>query len=270
MRITSLAAVLLLPVFAAAATVDGVPIHSTTHGTGPKTLIFVHGWTCDETSWREQVPAFEKGYRMITLDLPGHGQSGAPKDAALSMVLFARAVEAVRAEAGADKVVLVGHSMGTPVIRHYARLFADHVAALVAVDGPLHFSGRPAGPITERLRGPNGMKNREAMIRNMFSAATTAGLQADILKMMLAPPESTATQAMAAMFTPNNWTKEVMRFPVLAIFADHSTENDPKYMKKIWPNSQGVEVPGTGHFLMMEKPAEFNRLLQSFLTKLGF
>src|SRR5689334_1295691 len=97
----------LLVQTAAAATVDGIPIHSSSGGAGNRTIIFIHGWTCDSTSWDAQVPAFSKDYRVITLDLPGHGKSGSPKDGKFSMDLFARAVEAVRAEAGADKVVLV-------------------------------------------------------------------------------------------------------------------------------------------------------------------
>jgi pimeloyl-ACP methyl ester carboxylesterase len=40
-----------------AATVDGLAIHSSVTGAGAKTVIFVHGWTCDETSWSQQVPA---------------------------------------------------------------------------------------------------------------------------------------------------------------------------------------------------------------------
>ena len=126
-----------------AASVDGLAIHSSTTGTGPATMIFIHGWTCDSSSWAAQVPAFAKKYRVITLDLPGHGKSASPKDGKFSMDLFARAVEAVRVEAKADKVVLVGHSMGAPVIRQYARLYPQHVAALVAVDGPLDFRGFP-------------------------------------------------------------------------------------------------------------------------------
>jgi pimeloyl-ACP methyl ester carboxylesterase len=261
---------LALATYAAAATVDGIPIHSTTHGSGAKTLIFVHGWTCDESSWTEQVPAFEKDFRVITLDLPGHGKSGSPKQAALSMVLFARAIEAVRAEARADRVVLIGHSMGVPVIRQYARMFPAHVAGLVPVDGVLHLSGSPNAPNADRMKGPDGVKNREAMIRGMFGPSATPAIQAHVLKMMLAPPEATATQAMASMFVASNWTEEVMAFPVLGIYADKSTANDPQYMKKIFPNSSVTEVPGTGHFVMLEKPAEFNKLLAGFLTKVKF
>src|SRR5579863_1168313 len=99
-----------------AASVDGLKIHSSTAGKGPKTVILVHGWTCDGTTWNSQVPELSKEYRVITLDLPGHGRSGSPKDGKLSMDLFARAVEAVRKDSHADRVVVVGHSMGTPVV----------------------------------------------------------------------------------------------------------------------------------------------------------
>ena len=112
----SLALVLAAARPLSAASVDGIPIHSTATGAGP-VLVFVHGWTCDSTSWAAQVPAFDKKYRVITLDLPGYGQSGSPKDGKFTMDLFARAVEAVRVESNVQQVVLIGHSMGALVIR---------------------------------------------------------------------------------------------------------------------------------------------------------
>jgi len=257
-------------VLTSAASVDGVVIHSTVRGSGPKTIVFVHGWTCDESSWREQVPFFEKNYRVITLDLPGHGKSGSPKSGPLSMELFAKSIEAVRVEAKAGKIVLVGHSMGTPVIRQYARMYSSNVAALVPVDGVLHLSGSPNAPNPDGMKGPEGLKNRETMIRGMFGKSATPAIQDHILKMMLAAPETTAYQAMAATFATSNWTEEAFSVPALGIYADHSASDDPVYFKKIFPNGSTVEVPGTGHFVMLEKPAEFNKLLADFLPKAGF
>src|SRR5579864_2547080 len=117
-----------------AASVDGLKIHSSITGNGSKTVILVHGYTCDESTWTEQVPALAKQYRVVTLDLPGHGKSDSPKESEFSMDLFARAVEAVRAEVKADRVVLAGHSMGSPVVIRYAQLHPEHAAALVLVD----------------------------------------------------------------------------------------------------------------------------------------
>jgi len=259
-----------------AATLDGMKIHSTSSGKGPKTIVLVHGWTCDDTSWSAQVPVLSKHYRVITLDLPGHGQSESPKDGKFSMDLFARAIEAVRAERRIDKIALVGHSMGTPVIRQYARLYPQHVAALVIVDGvviPPAQSARAATPPLDlqQLVTPEGLKMRQGMIEGMFTPKTPADVQERVLKMMLAAPPATAAGAMAATFDPSTWTDDVMTMPVYGIYAEKSALlGNPAYLKKVFPKIEYVEMPGTGHFVMMEQPEEFNRLLTSFLDGVAY
>ena len=273
-RLGVLAAVFTIASFvqpASAASVDGLKIQSSSSGAGP-TIVFVHGWTCDSSSWDGQVAAFAKDHRVVTLDLPGHGRSESPVGGKLSMDLFARAVEAVRAEAGADRIVLVGHSMGAPVIRQYAHLYPERVAGLVAVDGPLDmraFNELPAG-FPPPLTGPEGLEAREGMIRSMFIAETPAALQDKILKMMLAAPEATAVGAMNAMFDPAiRWT-DVTRAPALSIYAGTAQVPNAATTKELYPNHEATQLAGTGHFLMMEKPAEFNRLLAGFLDKIDF
>jgi pimeloyl-ACP methyl ester carboxylesterase len=253
------------------ATVDGIPLHSSSHGAGPTTVILVHGWTCDDTTWETQVPALAKQYRVLTLDLPGHGRSGSPKDGVFSMELFARAVEAVRSEAKADKVVLVGHSMGTPVVVQYAQMFPQHIAALVFVDGLLRI-GRdtPIARNPQQFTGPEGKKARESMVRGMFSASTTPAMQSHILNMMLGTSEATAVGSLKATWEIPTPKYEVIKAPVLGLYADHSGLADREFMKKTYPNLQYVEIPGTGHFLMMEKPDDFNRHLLDFLKTVSF
>ena len=228
-----------------AASVNGLDIHSTPVGSGP-TIVFVHGWTCDETSWREQVPAFDDDYRVITLDLPGHGKSDSPADGVFSMRLFADAVEAVRAEAGADKIVLVGHSMGAPVIRRYALDFPDRVAGLVAVDGSLDVRGFGRGG-----RGGGGGFSvtpamRENMIRGMFVPETAPELRQHILDMMLGAPEATASGAMAAMFGQSVEAGEVIDAPALAVVAGTAQLPNVETMRAIVPDFEAAQVPGTG------------------------
>ncbi len=251
-----------------AASVDGVQIHSTSTGKGPKTVVLVHGWTCDETAWSEQVPVLSKKYRVLTLDLPGHGKTGAPADGKLSMDLFARAVDAVRAEAKADHVVLVGHSMGTAVVVQYARLYPQHVAALVFVDGLVTLGAdRRRAPDPNQVAGPDGHKYRETMIRGMFSPTTTPANQTKILDMMLAAPDSTAVGAMNATFDPAIWKGDVLSMPILGIYADKSPSGNQAYMKDHFPKMEYHEVAGTGHFVMLDNPAEFNRILLEFLSR---
>jgi len=263
--VIALAAFLALPPLAPAASVDGIDIHWTSHGTGSRAVIFVHGWTCDETSWQGQVPAFSRQYRVVTLDLPGHGKSKAPKDGRLSMELFARAVEAVRREAGLDRAVLVGHSMGTPVIRQYALMYPQRVEALVLVDGLIQVAGGGRGVTAPSMTGPEGLKAREAMIRGMFGPSASPQLQQQILAMMLGASEATAAGAMAATWDESRWTNDVVTVPVLAVYADKSALADRAGMARLYTNLEYHEIAGTGHFVMMEKPAEFNRLLAEFL-----
>ena len=256
---------------ASAATVDGMTIHSASAGSGGATLVLVHGWTCDSTSWAAQVPEFAKKYRVITLDLPGHGRSGSPRDGKFSMDLFARAVEAVRAEAGVDKIVLVGHSMGAPVIRQYARLYPGHVAGLVAVDGPLDMRQFPADFKPPQLTGADGLKAREGMIRGMFTPQTPPDVQQKVLAMMLAAPEATAIGAMGSIMDPALRKNDVTPMPALTVWAGTNQQlPNVEETKKVLPNYQQTQVAGTGHFVMMERPDEFNRIVVGFVDKLTF
>jgi pimeloyl-ACP methyl ester carboxylesterase len=259
---------MLVPAIATA-TVDGLKIHASSTGQAKQTLIFIHGWTCDSTSWAGQVPEFYKKYHVVTVDLPGHGQSESPENGKFSMNLFARAVEAVRDEAKADKVVLIGHSMGVVVIRQYARLHPEHVAGLVAVDGPLLLA-QPGRAQQMELTGPEGLRVRENMIRSMFTPRTPLPLQQQILAMMLKTPEATAVGAFAAMFDPAIWKDEVMTTPGLAVYSGRGTIPNADDLKKRLPNFTATRIDGTGHFVMMEQPKEFNRLLTEFLESIKF
>jgi len=77
--------ILLLATASDAATVDGLKIHTTVSGKEPATVFLVHGYTCDETTWTEQVPALAKQFRVVTLDLPG----AAADVSAAGMIVYA-------------------------------------------------------------------------------------------------------------------------------------------------------------------------------------
>jgi pimeloyl-ACP methyl ester carboxylesterase len=251
------------------AMIDGAKINWAVAGKGDKTIVFVPGWTCDSTSWSKQVPAAARKYQTVTLDLPGHGKSGMPRGQ-FSMDLFAKAIEAVRREVKADQIILVGHSMGTPVIRRYAQLFPQHVEALVLVDGTvldpktaLGFAG-----VADRFKTPDAAKTRVEFIRSMFTPMTPPDLRARIEKMMLIPPDATAAGAMAAMADPAIWKDDPIDVPVLGIYADKSRLGNRELLAKLFPKIEYMEIPGTDHFLMLEKPEEFNRALLGFVDKI--
>ncbi len=259
-----------------AATVDGIRLHLTVSGRGPKTVILVHGWTCDERTWESQLPELSRTYRIITLDLPGHGQSGSPQDGKLSMNLFVRAIEAVRKEQNAERVVLVGHSMGTAAIMQYARIYPKLSSALVLVDGSV--SMPPSAPRDRMLSTAKqygeSASTREAMVQTMFTANTSEEVRKKVLSMTLAAPPATPLAAMQAFVDPAIWKEDVFPQPTLVVLGDMIDATDPEsdlnYMKARFPNLEYVKMAGAGHFLMLERPAEFNAILKSFLDKQRF
>src|SRR5215216_7117873 len=127
------------------AKLDGARIHYTSYGKGSDALVLVHGWGCNLTHWRDQIPDFAKRNRVIALDLPGHGQSDKPQ-IPYTMDLFANAIAAVMRDAKVERAVIVGHSMGTPVARQFYRKYPQKTLGIIIVDGGL----RPFG--TKEMR----------------------------------------------------------------------------------------------------------------------
>ena len=132
------------------------------------------------------------------------------------------------------------------------------------------FGGPPPSQAPPPMTGPEGLKARENMIRSMFTPETPAALQQQILAMMLKAPEATASGAMAAIFDPAIRKDDVMPMPALAVYAGTARVPKDEDMKKSLPKYEGTQIAGTGHFLMMEKPGEFNKLLMVFLEKIKF
>ena len=262
----ALVAVLAFQVLPAhAASVDEVDLHWSSHGAGPA-LILVHGWTEDESAWSEQVTALSRHYRVITLDLPGHGRSGIPT--AFSIELFARAVEAVRAEAQANRVVLAGHGLGAMVIRRYALRHPNRVSGLVIVDG--HIPIPDSRPVPPAHILTVTAARRERMTRDEFGETTSPELQERILKMRLAPPDTTATATLFALYDQSEWTNERVTVPVLAVYSGLHTLALEREVKTLFPMAEYHRIPGTGHFVMLEAPAPVNRLIEGFLAGLAF
>src|SRR4051812_15671885 len=172
------------------AKLDGQRIHYKSLGEGATALVFLHGWTCDLTFWRGQVPAFAGKVRMLLIDLPGHGRSDKPR-IEYSMEHLARAVDAVLQDAGVQNAVLVGHSMGTPVARQFYRLFPRKTRAIVAVDGALKFLDKPAefDSFVASLAGPDYKQIQAKMIDGMLPETMPARLRTSVKAIMQGTPQ---------------------------------------------------------------------------------
>jgi pimeloyl-ACP methyl ester carboxylesterase len=103
---------------------------------------------------------------------------------------------------------------------------------------------------------------------HMFSGLTTPVLQQHILAMMMAAPQQTADGAMQATWDRAQWSNEPIKAPTLAVYAGARPLSNEASITQLYPGAEYHQIPRTGHFLMMEKPDEFNALLTRFLDRI--
>jgi pimeloyl-ACP methyl ester carboxylesterase len=251
-------------------TLDGARIHYVNYGKGSEALVLIHGWTCNLDNWRDQFPDFAKRNRVIAIDLPGHGQSDKPQ-ITYSMDLFARAVEAVMRDAKVKRAVLVGHSMGTPVARQFYRKYPQKTLAIVIVDGALRPFGDKAmmDRFIAGFRGPNYKETVSQMFAAMMGPNLSAEAQGRIKASFLNTPQYALVSAMEGMADPSIWGEDKINVPVLAVMARNPfyPPNLEQLYRGIAPNLEFQMWEGVGHFIMMEKPKEFNAVVLQFLDK---
>jgi pimeloyl-ACP methyl ester carboxylesterase len=252
------------------AKLDGSRIHYVNYGKGSDALVFIHGWTCNVDHWRAQVNEFAKRNRVIAVDLPGHGQSDKPQ-ITYNMDLFARAVDAVLRDAKVKHAVLVGHSMGTPVARQFYRKYPEKTLAIVIVDGPLRPFGDKA--MMDRLIAGLRSPNYKDVLRQMFTSMKGPGATSEMEELIRTSSQNTpqyvVVSAMEGMADSSIWGEDKITVPVLAILAKNPfyPPNVEQQTREIATNVDFQMWDGVGHFIMMEKPAEFNAAVLQFLDK---
>jgi pimeloyl-ACP methyl ester carboxylesterase len=254
------------------ATFEGKQVHYVVTGGDKTALVLIHGWACDASVWQSQLKSLASRARVIAVDLPGHGQSQLP-DSEFSMDLFAKATAAVLDHAGVDRAVLVGHSNGTPVIRQFYRLFPGRALALVAVDGPLKqmLTEEIVEQMKPRLSEEKFRETVGAMIDGMPGDGLSPAARAEIKAMGLAQPQAAVLGGLLAAADPKIWAPDPIEAPLLLILAEQPSWNEEYlgFVKGLAPQAQIHVLPGVSHFIMVERPAEFDSLLLSFLEAHG-
>lgn len=275
-----IAAILLTAcsVFAGTATLgvarssDGVPISYTVQGAGAVTLVFVHGWSCDSRYWRMQVPFFEEKCRVVTLDLAGHGHSGFQREI-YTVEAFARDVKAVVEDIGAERVILIGHSMGGNIIAEAARMMPSRVRGLIGIDTlqSVEYKMSPQ-ELDDQMNAFDAdfMKAADAFVRGMFPRDADKGLVSWVAADVSAAPKQVAMSTYSEAMKPYVEGKaaevfEGLEMPVRCINADlwpTDVEGNRRHMTSF----EAAVMKGVGHFLMMERPDEFNALLDGAIA----
>jgi pimeloyl-ACP methyl ester carboxylesterase len=249
---------------------DDIAIHYRAAGRGSPPLLFVHGWSCDGGIWDRQVEAFARRHRVITLDLAGHGRSEAGRRR-YTVPAFALDVRAVARHLDLSGLVLVGHSLGGYVAVETARLMPDRVAVVIPVDSILDAEWQPE---PDRLEAffqefdADFVKAATGFVRDMFREDADPDLVGRMVARMTAAPPEVAVGSLREVFAYDLIAAlPQVHAPIRAINADRyptKTEVNRRYA----PRFEAVVMEGLGHFPMLERPRDFNRLLRKAIDEL--
>ncbi len=250
---------------------DGVPIHYRVEGNGDPALVFVHCWSCDAGLWRNQVSYFAPRYRVVTLDLAGHGSSGRDRKS-WTIDAFAADVVAVVEKLGLTRVVLVGHSMSGPITVEAARQMPDRVVALFPVDTLQSSAKAPDPKRTAEFLAPLRKDFRTAAadrIRGLFPKTADPGLVERVSSEIASAPPEIAIPTLEGIFSHDlRPALAEVKVPIHCLNSDRFP-TPVEEIRKIHPRFEVTILPGVGHFPMLEAPDLFNAKLEEGLRQLA-
>lgn len=256
----------------AALSPDGLHIRYHVLGGGSPPIVFVHGWACDSSFWDAQVRHFANTHRVVALDLAGHGGSGRGRKS-WTVGAFAADVGAVLAALDLKGAVLVGHSMGGPVIVETARRYPDRVAALVPVDTFMSVttksSKRDWDAFIATLRADFRKAAADLVRKGMFLASSDRALVEHVVARVTAMPPGIGVAVMDGLWSYDaSAALASVKLPIRCINSDRKPTQLAE-ARRFAPQLEAVIVKGVGHFVMLEDPEGFNRLLEQAILELA-
>ncbi len=252
---------------------DGTEISYHKQGKGKPALVFVHGWTNNKTIWDAQVSHFSNKYKVVTVDLAGHGESGVNRNN-WSMSAFGDDVVAVINKLKLKQVVLVGFSLGGPVIVETANKIPEIVKGLILVDTMQD---------VEFKYSPEMVDNMKGFFMNVVTNPSKDGVTGVFFKRnidesfnrVLSMLEGASQVGWEASLDENfRWQNEdciesikTINVPIVAINSDNQPTNVEAFNKYV-PSFNVKIMKDVGHVVFWDAPNEFNGLLEESLQEI--
>jgi pimeloyl-ACP methyl ester carboxylesterase len=259
------------------------------------TLLFVHGFSLDMTTWHEQWTDLASDFRCVLMDMRSHGASASASSRDVSLPAMAQDIAAALDATSADgPVLLIGHSMGAMAILALAEarpeLFGPRVAGVTLIGAASADLLRGAmGSVTELLRPRFGSfrvaAHRVDRLRKAL-LASPADLSGAIARLTQfgpdAPPEAVAhVVALAGRAESHVWTDGLaglmemnlreavghVSVPALVVVGEHDRVTPPAAAVELageLPHGALAVLEGAGHMAMLERPRELNERLRAF------
>ena len=264
---------------------DGGRIFYEVFGSG-RCVVLIHGAWASHKWWKEQIPVLSSRYKVIAVDLRGHGLSSELKKP-ISIDDFSNDIKTVLEREKVDEVALIGWSMGGMISMRYA--LENDVKALILIATRAHknYSYDPVKDYIERFE-----ENVYKMISSPFELAKLADdryrteILKDELKEVLSrnapkelldwmieeikrfPGDPLNVALSVSGYELGDRIKEI-KAPTLIIIGDEDKIIDPSLSLRLKdiPNSEVIILRGAGHYLILERAEEVNEHIISFLNR---
>ena len=243
-------------------------------------VVLIHGFPLCRKMWRPQVPALvAAGFRVITPDLRGYGETPAESTAA-GMEAYADDLIDLLDRLGIEQAVFGGMSMGGYVLLNLLERYPQRVAAAMflvtraAEDDPAAKTRRQVLAEEALANGPGKIAETfEAVLFGTDVAQTRPELVNEVRQWMLATSPAGMAAGLLAMRSRKDSIGQLSSFklPALVIGADQDLAvplEHSKVLAKGLPQAALKVVEGAGHLANLEKPQQFNRYLVEFLQNL--
>ena len=236
-------------------------------GSGGLPVVFVHSLAGNTSHWSAQLEHLRKERRAVALDIRGHGNSKSPKDGDFAIESLASDIDVVASELGLQRFVLVGHSSGGTVSIAYAGSHPEKVAGLLLADPSGDARKVPAEQVN-LLIGALESDSYSKAIEDYYGMLLT-GSQPTVREKVIQDLRNTPHETVICIFKSSLWHDpltplHLYKGPKLTVIT--SLNDAPFSLHNLDADLPHIKVTGTGHWLQMYKPEEFNRILDDFMT----
>ncbi len=250
---------------------DGVMINYYIKGSKKNALVFVHGYSCSSEYWWPQLEYFSKNYTTIAVDLAGHGKSGLNRKE-YSMDAFGDDVKSVIEHLDLDQVVLIGHSMGGPVIVKAAGSLGAKSRLIIGVDTFHDLTTEGIGRFARIAINTMFQLFYDSMtkdsIDDFFIDKTDKDLEDWIRNDALKSPKNISQGTLDALLTMNYpESLSELSIPMIALNARSFRETKLDSNFDTYKDIQIEFMEDVGHFIMLERPDEFNKWLEAKISE---
>ncbi|HEX6730034.1 MAG TPA: alpha/beta fold hydrolase [Pyrinomonadaceae bacterium] len=244
-------------------------------GSGPA-IVLIHGYPFNRTMWDEQVAALRDNYRVIRLDLRGHGESESSEGPA-TMNLMAQDITSLLDQLDIGRAVIGGLSMGGYVTLAFHRLFPARVEKLLLADtraqADTEENKKVRGEQAQKILA-EGMGGIADMMLPKLLAPETVSKRPEVVKrvrtMMLQTKPEGAASALRGMAGREDQTERLseIKVPTLILVGRDDAITpvaDSEMMHAAIAGSRFLVIENAGHVSNIEQPEQFNKALIDFL-----